>query len=253
MKRLLFSFLIPACLVFASGGCATDDLPPLTRGEILRPADAYDYPVVPGMAEWAALQTGQEMRDACQIPVEVLKQLSTQAVIQAIWEHPLTLDVLHRAQYQSDFESFFSSNNACRELSERRDAADCLLERLRRLVPDPEFRYQPHILELIISQPAFLSRLSKEQKKALIVSTFETDSLRHINSETGRTLARDVSWLLVGRTLASLSYRPFTEDAKRNDALQSFLDGDRSDSYVNPRVDEITRLIIEHAHNYLER
>ena len=100
-----------------------------------RPKDSYNYPVYPGMAEWANFKTGAEMHEACQVPDDILKTMSTQAVLQAIWEYPLLSGVIHRYQYQLDFNSFASTNNAYNELISRTDAGMDLLERL--LVLDP--------------------------------------------------------------------------------------------------------------------
>jgi len=52
-----------------------------------RPSDSYNYPVYPGMKEWGNFKTNKEMLEACQVPAKTLKKMSTQAVIQALWEH----------------------------------------------------------------------------------------------------------------------------------------------------------------------
>ncbi|MDR3226687.1 MAG: hypothetical protein LBT56_03340, partial [Prevotellaceae bacterium] len=99
-----------------------------------RPSDSYNYPVYPGMPEWAEFETVEEMVEACQIPENTLKKMSTQAVIQAIWEYPFAFDVLQRYQYQFDFRMFLE-NNAYNELTKRTDAGMALLERLTCINP----------------------------------------------------------------------------------------------------------------------
>jgi hypothetical protein len=54
-----------------------------------RPVDAYCYPVYPGMASWADLQTSMDHFAATQVPQSILDRQSTQAVLQNMWEHPL--------------------------------------------------------------------------------------------------------------------------------------------------------------------
>jgi hypothetical protein len=98
--------------------------------EMPRPDDSYNYPVYPGMPEWSEFKTTEEMVAAIQVPENILKKMSTQAVIQAIWEYPLWFDVLCRLQYQLDFDGEFSNNNAYKELIKRADAGTSLLERL---------------------------------------------------------------------------------------------------------------------------
>ena len=53
-----------------------------------RPADSYNYPAYPGMDEWATFKTSDEMTAIQQVPDCLLSKMSTQAVIQAIWELP---------------------------------------------------------------------------------------------------------------------------------------------------------------------
>lgn len=37
----------------------------------------WDYPIKPGTEEWTNFKSGQEMLNACQIPENILKNLST--------------------------------------------------------------------------------------------------------------------------------------------------------------------------------
>lgn len=89
-----------------------------------RPADSYNYPVYRGMPEWADM-TREERIEKMQVPVERLKKMSTQAVIQAIYEHPSFDSFLSYSSfrwYQIEFESCFNENNAYLELIQRTDA-----------------------------------------------------------------------------------------------------------------------------------
>lgn len=43
--------------------------------------ESYQYPVVPGMEEWAKLGSLQEMAEACQIPEEILSKMTTEALV----------------------------------------------------------------------------------------------------------------------------------------------------------------------------
>jgi carbonic anhydrase len=42
---------------------------------------AWDYPVKPGSEEWAAFTTGLQMQKVCQIPENILEQLSTNELV----------------------------------------------------------------------------------------------------------------------------------------------------------------------------
>src|SRR5574344_1613128 len=53
-----------------------------------RPIDSYNYPVLPKMEAWKKFQSTSEMIEACQIPIEKLEKMSTEAIFQALWEYP---------------------------------------------------------------------------------------------------------------------------------------------------------------------
>jgi len=196
-----------------------------------RPEDSYNYPIYPGMDAWSNFSTGQQMAQACQVPSKIVKKQSTQALIQAIWEYPLLFDILHRGQYQMDFDAF-SNHNAYRELTNRKDAAQCLLERLDKLNPlISESRLVARILELVISQPVFLSQLNSDKKKKLLEITLEKDRQRQEDAQLANGLLRDVAGLLVGRVLVNVKYQPFTKEVNANNDLKLFLESEKGASY----------------------
>lgn len=53
-----------------------------------RPADSYDYPIYPGMDSWGSLDANWKMIIGVEIPVEMLQEMSTEALLQGIWEYP---------------------------------------------------------------------------------------------------------------------------------------------------------------------
>jgi hypothetical protein len=220
-----------------------------------RPEDSYNYPIVPGMDEWAALRSGEEMMDICQVPVDILKKMSTQAVIQSIWEHPLLFEILLRYQYQTDFDSFMSNNNAYEELKAREDAGICLLERYTLadpVIPYAEF-HEPHVLELIISQTVFLSQLKDNEKKTIVQIAQKNDDLRqkaYPENSVRRTSWRVITWVLMGRTMANAGYVPFVQEVERNEDLQLFLDGSHYTYMMEIVGDSIPEIIIHHIENY---
>ena len=85
-----------------------------------RPADSYNYPVYPGTEEWILLTSHLEKMEVYQVPVDVLKKMSTHAVIQAILEHFGFRDmVILRSdrRFQLGFDNYFSTNNAFLEFT----------------------------------------------------------------------------------------------------------------------------------------
>ena len=228
-----------------------------------RPADSYNYPVYPSMKEWEAFTTSQEMVDACQVPKTTLSKMSTQAVVQAIWEYPFLPDVLLRYEYQSDFEAMFSENNAYMELVKRKDAGTALFERLTLVNPlTPLPRLEAQVLEILISQTAFLSQLNDNDKKKIIEIAFANDDSRQSSPDSDSyNYYRATTWLLIGRTMLAANYSPFAEAVKDNEQLKFFIEGWGSEIggdsgktgyvYMEPVYGDIPQSIINFGKNYL--
>jgi hypothetical protein len=222
MKTLKFLVLF---IVFIGLTACTDDYedfisPRLESMNMARPADSYNYPVYPGTSEWGKFQTGEEMRNACQVPVDLLKKMSTQAVIQAIWEYPLLLEILHREEYNLDFESISVYNNAYKELCERTDAGNAILQRSL-LINPLESLGLSNILEILMSQQPLLSMLDEQAKKTLVEHTLKNDELRQ---RFGKKMYRATSWLLIARTMVNAGYIPFVEKVNRDEEMKSFIE-----------------------------
>jgi hypothetical protein len=217
-----------------------------------RPSDSYNYPVYPGMPEWAEFKTVEEMIAACQVPEDILNEMSTQAVIQAIWEYPFMLEVLHRYKYQTDFNGVFSDNNAYKALVKRNDAGIALLGRLNSINPlMPKAEGEPKFLEILISQNIFLSQLNKTQKKTVIEITLENDELRQNNDEFKDNHFRATAWLLIGILLKNAEYEPFIEAMNNNEHLKSFIEN--TDYVYLPAVyGNISQLIVDFANEYIQ-
>jgi hypothetical protein len=216
-----------------------------------RPADSYNYPVYPGMPEWEEFETVEEMIAACQIPENILNRMSTQAVIQAIWEYPFMLNVLHRYQYQADFDGTFSENNAYNTLTKRNDAGKLLLERLNAVNPlMPKAEGEPKFLEILISQDVFLSQLNKTQKKAVIETTLANDELRQGSNDFKDNQFRATVWLLTGKLLKNAEYAPFIEAMSNNEQLKSFIENTWYTYFSD--YGYIPQLIIDFANEYIQ-
>jgi hypothetical protein len=228
-----------------------------TKVEIMnmeRPKDSYNYPVYPGMKAWAELATGEEQVKACQVPEDVLKTMSTQAVIQALWEYPLLVNVFHRYQYRHDFESLCSTNNAFRELCTRKDAGISLLERMTAvnpLISVPESGCEFELLEMLTCQDVFLFQLDAESKTALVEIALEKDGLRQQNAGFADRPERAITWLLLGKTMLNAGYSPFVAEVNGNEDLKSFFTGDMY-VYLEPVYDNIPQIITEHAIGFIQ-
>ncbi|MDR0667996.1 MAG: hypothetical protein LBF90_05195 [Prevotellaceae bacterium] len=217
---------------------------------IARPADSYNYPVYPGMPEWSEFTTAEEMIVACQVPENILNEMSTQAIIQAIWEYPFVPDVFARYQYQVGFDEVFSENSAYNALTNRNDAGIALLERLKSTNPlMSRVDGEPKFLEILTSQGIFLSQLNEIQKKALIEIALENDNLRQDCGEANNNRAS--VGLLIGKLLKNVAYEPFIDAMNNNEQLKSFIE-DTDYIYIPEGYGNIPQLIIDFANEYIK-
>ena len=53
----------------------------------------YDYPVLPGTAEWAKLQTLEEKIQACAVEESLMRTMTTQALLETVVHYPLLANI----------------------------------------------------------------------------------------------------------------------------------------------------------------
>lgn len=143
----------------------------------------WTYPVMPGTEQWKAFQSHQEMVDACQIPKNVLKTISTEKLLQLCLDYPLLFDIYAFNQISNGFNSFYSSFNGIQELVKRHDAKDVLLmlyeskiqqqvkvldNNVVSLMEKGKYKFKVSAIELFIGCPQMQSLLSDQQKTDII-------------------------------------------------------------------------------------
>ena len=218
-----------------------------------RPADSYNYPVYPCMEEWKSFRTGQEMEDACQVHVCALDKLSTQALIQAIWESPFIMTMYAHDDQRVVPLSFLRNNNAGVELLKRSDAGKGLYERLIQMSVSRENIRSRAIFDFLcifISHEVFLSQLSTDEMKTLIITMLNNVWLQ---DDTDFFLLRPSTAFLTARILLSANYAPFVDAVNNNDDLKSFLYS--SSGYIHAVWgvgNDITQYIIEFGKQFIE-
>lgn len=89
----------------------------------------YEYPVKPGSSEWNALSIA-ERREACDVPEEILKNMTTGALVQTVIAYPLLPDILAYDSFEMGLEHMSSHFGGINELKGRQDACECLQEYL---------------------------------------------------------------------------------------------------------------------------
>lgn len=129
MKKKIFPMLLGALLLpWGSITASAEDISTdsVYVGEWVTPEGEYTYPVTPDDEVWASMNYA-EMRDACNMPQELVDMLSTEELVNAALDYPLMLDCLLFDSYEKGIEHLKNTSNVYRELFEREDAAEALL------------------------------------------------------------------------------------------------------------------------------
>ena len=232
-KKTLFTCIFLFSFLFA---CQNSDMAELTSDNWMdirlapmnmpRPADAYDYPCLPGTPEWAKLTTADERTKVCLIPDAIVSTQTTQGVIQDIWEYPMLPDFIVFSSsigLQKVFASdFIPQSNMYKELLTRKDLGDCLLERYRRMAPSLDQWNVTLAFEALMGMDEIIERLSLSEQKEVIGLALEKDRIR-VKRKINRT-NRSITWYLIGKILQSAGYQPFLAECAQNQPLSIFLE-----------------------------
>lgn len=121
MKNLkrLFILTLSLMMIFSLTAFANDNK---IEEKIYTIKEAYQYPVVPGMPEWSKFNSLDEMIEACQIPKDILSNMSTDALIETVINYPLAINMFAFDNPQKGFDSVNSYFNGFQELGNRPDA-----------------------------------------------------------------------------------------------------------------------------------
>ena len=220
--------------------------------------DVYVFPIPYGSSEWKALHGYRARIEACRIPEEVLKSMSTDGLVQTCLNYPL------RGYWMFSSMNIFAgirgviySFNGLTELMDRPDGGTALLRAYSRM--DPETRLPTHprdqwtledanrklidfaYIEFLLCQEPILSGMRAAEKRELIEVCMRRRAAR---AKFGFV---EVNTILLGRTLLNLRYGPFAAEWADSHALQEFLE---IASRLEP-LEEMTERILRHAEFYL--
>lgn len=84
---------------------------------------AYVYPVRPGTDEWKALDTPEKKLEACHVPVEQLRCMTTDALLETVLNYPLLVNIYAYNSIEIGIRSVSAYFPGLDELFSRSDAA----------------------------------------------------------------------------------------------------------------------------------
>jgi len=90
---------------------------------------SFEYPINSDSSEWAQYETHDEMLAACTVPDEMLVEMSTEDLINIVLKYPLLCDIFAYDSYKEGLFELAVNFNGLRELLNRENGAELLLER----------------------------------------------------------------------------------------------------------------------------
>lgn len=196
-------------------------------------ADAYQYPLRPGMAAWGQLQTGQQMVDACQLPAAVLASISTAGLVATCLDYPLLGDIFANWIEYHGMQRHLQRFNGFVALQQRPEAAALLLARYQQMgagcLPptNPEqalYSFSFGYVEYLLAHDGFLQQLSGNQRRDLLREALRKYDAKkpHTNDVYGIYGLKTAVFVLA-RVLHAERYAPFEKALTADPALQVFL------------------------------
>jgi hypothetical protein len=130
MKRILSVFLGVLLMLSLCSGFTVN-----ANAQTPTPQTYYEYPTVPGTAEWGEFETHAEMVAAVQVPDDLLKKMTTEELVVTVLENPLAPLIFAYHTYESGYGDGYkilcNDLNCFRELDNRVDASDKLSKVIR--------------------------------------------------------------------------------------------------------------------------
>lgn len=139
----------------------------------------WNFPIRPGTIQWDQLDSFEAKLNAYNIPQDIIKSISTNALVDACLSYPEWRLIYTRNSYSQGFGYVQSIFNGFSELVGRDDAADILISKYKTMDPvdiDRNWRsveignysFKITYIELLLSDPIFLKNLNKDNEKDLL-------------------------------------------------------------------------------------
>jgi hypothetical protein len=90
---------------------------------------SWDYPIVPRTEEWKKLESNKAKVDVCQIPENILPEISTKDLMILCLQYPLLYDIFAFNNISDGVKKLFSDFNGIREFFTKEDALSELNEK----------------------------------------------------------------------------------------------------------------------------
>ena len=154
----------------------------------------WDYPLKPGMEEWATLRTKTQMVTACQIPLDILDTINTKELVAICLNYPMFNDYLFFDDERKGISIMIARFNGLKGLSQREDRISELIQTysdfpiLTQLSKDPMSKeyhlpYKLPFLESLLCDTLFLNKMDSTELEELRIIALDKYASKLQNPE----------------------------------------------------------------------
>lgn len=217
----------------------------------------WDYPVKPGSEEWKAFQSNTEKVNACQVPNNILEDLTTKELLKVCLAYPLIHDILAFNNIQDDFRKFEKDFNGFKELVTRSDCAKELLKYYKAINPiaiphsksivqKGKYVFSISFVELFMSYPTVISNFDATQKNEIVQELLLKDKKKKLRIHWYGSYGLQTLYGVLVKVIQS-SALEFNPNYNLSETTQYINTG------FSPNKVEVQKQIILNANNYLNR
>lgn len=210
----------------------------------------YDYPIKRGSTEWNSIKNYQNLRSVCQIPLDVVNQMTTEALLESVLNYPLLGDAFVFNTFQKGIDNLKINFNAFEALSNRSDLGKALINKYNTvaskninsvaLIAKGEHSVKLSFLELVSGQGFTNTTLTEDESITLMKTLIDNYNEKKKNGEIYGTLSLSTCVWALNKLLI------------HNNANEKFVVKNKFVEEGNVFPPEILSEIVDKAKKYIE-
>lgn len=216
----------------------------------IKHSDSYIFPITAGTPKWKSLGSHVEMLEVCQVPENILNDMSTEGLIETCLSYPLLGDMLAFNNLQQGFEKVVSGFNGLRELLNRQNAGVKLLDRYKTIDTENYYRNGSLVqkgkhamklvfVEILLAQNTVLATLKKNERNSLLKECVWKFRSKQKYPEVYGNVSQTSVAFVMARSIVSLNLIPFSQRISESNKLKRFIE--QSDSLDGETLRDIVQ------------
>jgi len=220
---------------------------------VAQDSDQYNFPIRPGMPEWAEFTAGQAQVDVLQVPEDVLLKMSTYGLVETSLDYPLLPSMLAFNNIQKATEDQIENFNGLTELTKRSDGALLMLRRFQQMDPScapagqnmGDYSLFFVYMGMLQAQNVFIEQLTSDERRELLEEALKKYGEFGKPGDTYSISNLETLGFIMARVLILEDYDPFLAEMEGNNSIAIFLEGIKSDVLL-----ETLTIIVNYANQY---